>query len=684
VSPTPSWLEDYVKRNFRLVFYPQKLKGPREEGWTFKPYPPESYQAGQNVGVMLGTEVAPGRFLVDLDFDWAEGVPMAKRLLPATGFGFGRASRPISHAFFTVDEPMASFAFDNIDNKPFLEIRGTKGDGSIGMQTMVPPSVHPSEEIVTLKDGTEIGHVTAAVFYRKAAVYATGCMFLFHLGHRGLIHDVRLALAGFLLGIGFTDDEVINCTEAITEQTGNNVADMTLAARSTIARFRKGEKVAGAGQLLKAIGEEDGKKVLARVREWFGQSDFLQNKQGAIIANSQENIARALEKLSVEVHYNTFADVEMMRLGTGPWRPMQNADYIKLWLDIDQRFGFRPTKDLFFDVVDNIAHHNPKHPVREYLDGLKWDGVERVDQWLIQYAGAADTPYVRAVSRLVLLAAVRRVRRPGCKFDELLVLESGQGKNKSTALRELCPDEAWFSDDLPLDGKGNDSKEVIERTHGKWIVEASELSGMRRDKVEHLKGFLSRPVDGPVRGAYKRKAEAVPRQFIVVGTTNDHAYLHDVTGNRRFWPVRIGDFDAEGVKMDRDQLWAEASHREAAGESIRLSPDLYDHAALQQERRRSEDPWEYTLATKFDEEYQRLAPDEIWEALGIPTERRNEAAMKRVRQILQRTGFRSMTVQNRDGKIVKGWARGEGQRDTSKVSELAQDVFGGENGKLEI
>jgi predicted P-loop ATPase len=603
---------------------------------------------------------------------------MAKRLLPSTGFGFGRASRPLSHAFFTVDEPLPSFSFDNIDGKPFVEIRGTKADGSVGMQTMVPPSVHPSEETITLKASTEIGHVTAAVLRRSAAVYATGCMFLFHLGHRGLIHDVRLALAGFLLTVGFTDDEVIACTEAITEQTGNNVADMTLAARSTIARFRKGEKVAGAGQLLKAIGEEDGKKVLARVREWFGQSDFLQNKQGVIIANAQENIVRALDKLSVELTFNEFAEVKMMRVGSGPNKAVTDTDVVRLWFEIDRQFGFRPSKELFFDLLDMVAHDHLRHPVREYLDALTWDGHPRVDQWLMTYAAAADTEYVRAVSRLVLLAAVRRVRHPGCKFDELLVLESDQGKNKSTALRVLCPEESWFSDDLPLDVE---SKEVIERTLGKWIVEASELSGMRGNKVEHLKGFLSRQVDGPVRMAYAREPKNAPRQFIVIGTTNDHSYLHDVTGNRRFWPVRIGDFDAEGIRLDRDQLWAEAAQREASGESIRLSPELYDHAALQQERRRSEDPWEYTLGTKFDEEFQRIAPDEIWEALGIPTERRNEQAMRRVRQILQRTGFRPMSVRNRDGKIVKGWARGEGQRDT-KLQDIVRETYG--EGKLEI
>src|SRR5690606_39075352 len=134
-----------------------------------------------------------------------------------------------------------------------------------------------------------------------------------------------------------------------------------------------------------------------------------------------------------------------------------------LRLKFPGEFGFLPAKDHFFDVVGMISRENPYHPVKEYLGSLKWDGKPRVNEWLIISAKAADTEYTRAISSIVLIAAVRRILQPGCKFDEMLVLESEQGLQKSTALSLLCSDETWFSDDLPLDV---DAKQLIERTSG--------------------------------------------------------------------------------------------------------------------------------------------------------------------------------------------------------------------------
>src|SRR5262249_6916252 len=137
---------------------------------------------------------------------------------------------------------------------------------------------------------------------------------------------------------------------------------------------------------------------------------------------------------------------------------------------------------------------------------------------------------------------------------------------------------ARFSDDLPLNA---DSKKTIEQLRGRWIVEAAEMSGMRRTDVEHLKAMLSRQIDR-ARLAYGRITTEYHRQAIVVGTTNDAIYLKDVTGNRRFWPVKTTRFDVTKLTQDRDQLWAEAAAREARGESIRLDAGLWTDAAQQQ------------------------------------------------------------------------------------------------------
>lgn len=665
----PDWLQRYVERGFRLVFYPTKRKGPigaEAAGWNTRTYTLDDYHDGDNVGVMTGHEIQPGRFLVDVDFDWTDGVPLAKRLLPPTGFGFGRTSRQISHAFYTTSTPTPSFAFDDINGHPLVELRGTKTDGSVGLQSMVPPSIHPSGELVELRKNEDIGHDDALP--RRVLLYAIACLLFQHLGPRGLLHDVRLATAGFLLGLGLTEDEVVLVCESVAEVTGNNTADARVAVHSTAERLQRREKVVGAGSLAKAIGD-DGKKVISRIREWLGENEFVTDSRDRPLPNCEENLLRAFDKLGVSLSFDLFSQKGMIKWPTLDYAgPFQDHVRNEIWLNIDRRFGFRPAIDYYSIVIMSAARKNSFHPVRDYLNSLTWDGTPRVDTWLVDYAGAANTEYVRKVSGITLLAAVKRVVEPGCKFDEILVLEStGQGLNKSTALKAMCPEETWFSDDLPLDV---DAKQIIERTSGKWLIEAAELSGMHASRMEHLKAMLSRQVDGPVRMAYARDSIEQPRQFIIIGTTNSHNYLSDPTGNRRFWPVRIINFDVERLREVRDQIWAEALHRVKQHESIRLPPHLYEHANFQQERRRVDDPWEVILSAYFNDQPDpfRIAPDEIWEILGISNDRLTEASQRRVSVLMQKLNFRRMTVRSRNHKAVKGWARGVGQRDPVQLA----------------
>jgi predicted P-loop ATPase len=221
---------------------------------------------------------------------------------------------------------------------------------------------------------------------------------------------------------------------------------------------------------------------------------------------------------------------------------------------------------------------------------------------------------------------------------------------KSSALRALCPVESWFSDDLPL---GIESKEVIERTAGKWIIEAAEMHGNRGRETEQLKAFLSRQVDGPVRMAYARRSTKVHRQFILIGTTNNTSYLKDSTGGRRFWPIRVRQFNVAGLLEVREQLWAEASLWESTGESIRLAPELWAAAGEEQERRRASDPWEPVLEPLF--EGRNVVPvREVWDALGLETSWRDNRHAARVDQIVGRLGYQKRKVRL-DAKPVLCW-----------------------------
>lgn len=293
-----------------------------------------------------------------------------------------------------------------------------------------------------------------------------------------------------------------------------------------------------------------------------------------------------------------------------------DKDANRLRMMIQERFGFLPPKQLFEDVVMDIAYQNSFHPVRDYLDALKWDGVPRIDTWLHDYGGAEETPFNRAVGRIFLIAAVRRVRKPGIKFDTMMVWESPvQGRNKSQAARVLATREDWFNDNLPIGAK---PQEVIEQIRGSWIIEFPELAGISSREIEHVKAFLSRQVD-KARPAYGRRLESVPRQFVAIGTTNDEEYLKN--DERRFWPVRIDKFDVERLARDVGQLWAEANYYEAEGEPITLQEDLWPDASEIRSARTFENPWQ----TKLNEAFRNsslVTSEMMWESLGVSREQR--------------------------------------------------------------
>ena len=238
------------------------------------------------------------------------------------------------------------------------------------------------------------------------------------------------------------------------------------------------------------------------------------------------------------------------------------------------------------DAVTRIALEYQFNPILDYLDGLKWDGQKRIDTWLTVYLGAEDRPLNRAMGRKWLVAAVRRVRLPGCKFDNIPTLEGPQGSLESTLVRKMAGDRENFSD---ADILQSDKREQQELCEGVWFYEIAELSGLHKGEVEKVKAFASRQED-KARAAYARRVSVRPRTCVFVGTTNDDEYLQDQTGNRRFWPIRIGRIDIEAFRRDRDQLFAEAVVGEATGESLVLPEELRPDAAALQDSRMVSDP----------------------------------------------------------------------------------------------
>jgi hypothetical protein len=370
-------------------------------------------------------------------------------------------------------------------------------------------------------------------------------------------------------------------------------------------------------------------------------ADWRRNAKGAILAEDQTNVKRAFSELGVQFSWNVFT-AEGYVNGVGPRRKIDDHEVNELRLMVDREFGFLPSKDFFYDLIDHVTHASPVHPVKDYLSSLEWDGVERVGHpethasWLTTYGGAEDSSYTRAVGRLILVAAVRRIYQPGCKFDEMLVLvDPQQGTDKSGVLRLLARREEWFTDSMPLAAR---EKEVIEHLAGRWIVENSELNGIKHNQVEEIKGFLSRQVDR-ARLAYGRMVTSAPRQCVFFGTTNSDSFLRDLQ-NRRFWPVRVTSFDLKAMERDVDQLWAEAAVAEHAGESIRLDPSLWALAAEYQMEYRQEEPWATEIAEVLQGRCGKLASNDAWAIIGKPTGQRFQHDNQRMGEAMRELGFR--------------------------------------------
>ena len=390
--------------------------------------------------------------------------------------------------------------------------------------------------------------------------------------------------------------------------------------------YRAMQEFAAADARVKvAIGEER----LAEAKQEFspieGESDETKNWLARMDVNkwgkyesTAKNVKLILDndpRLAGAIAMDDFAH-RITVLHDLPWREMARS---AVWLDSDdsslrnymeETYGIR-SKSVIEDALAEVTMRHAFSPLRDYLTGLVWDGIPRIDTLFIEYLGAEDTAFNRAISRKTLVAAVGRALDPGIKFDTVLTLIGKQGLGKTSLVRKLA--HGWHSESL-VTVQGKDAMEHIQ---GFWLIELGELAAIRKADFELVKQFISKQEDS-FRAAYGRRTERYPRQCIFIATTNIADFIRDQTGGRRWWPMRV---DRERQRLNHfvdltedevSQVWAEAVDAYRGGEPLHLTGAMEAEARRLQEEHTDESP----LAGLIRDYVERLLPDN-WAKLDL-------------------------------------------------------------------
>lgn len=702
-------LKGLYKLGFDLIYLYPRDKRPLENKWTTRPRKTwkelkEEFDPSYNVGVRLGeTSKIGDKYLccIDVDIKHPKYKKQALKKLkeithgihyPTVSSGSGNGSR---HLYAVSAEPFKMVEIEKHKDKWEIVVY------SSGRQMVLPPSIHPNGSRYEWRDSSPLAVVP--VMPKELRALRGGADYPSQNKSQNLFKAVEVDLYSSKLDIptikqitegkgvedrsaalmsiamkmcraGFDNNEILSVlsdenhwiAEAAFDHTQSRsrlravkwLKTYTLEkARYETHPLRLFENRPDYSNLSKSPKAE--KKNLKGVEE--DKRLVLPDLDGnGKPKSSLRNVVHILEHFMEGglVGFNEFASrpvfLKDTLYGGTKGREVSDTNDLALKHHVACHYRFEPSKEICFEAHTLIAHKYRFHPVKAYLESVEWDGTDRLDGWLREaFCASGPRDYVSAISRKVLIAAVARIYDPGCKFDYMTVLEGNQGEGKSMSLGILVGPE-WFVDRL-----GDISnKDVIDQMLGKWLIEVSELDNVRGREAEAVKAFISRQVDR-ARLSYARRAQDYPRQCIFIGSTNDQEYLTDETGNRRYWPVRVGIANRKWLKENRDQLWAEAKFRYELDEKLYLPPELEVVARGEQEKRFEVDVWEPKLkeivAKSADEVFQTV---ELWKALhdspvvGFP----NMTEAKRIGRIMHRLRYVRITKRV-DGILSKCWIK---------------------------
>ena len=370
-----------------------------------------------------------------------------------------------------------------------------------------------------------------------------------------------------------------------------------------------------------------------------------------LVFNSQGNVANTIDNYCIILkNFDDFkGNIRLNELSNSEeynGKSIQQIDYDNIQRIVEKEYGIYSEKKLA-SAVRSVAAENKYHPIREYLETLKWDGVKRADTAFADYFGAKPSDYNAMCIRLILFAAIERVFKPGCKFDNMVIFKGAQGLGKSTFFRIMCNDNIdWYQEDL------KDLEKPFDYTNGKWIVEVAELSALNKADKNKIKSYITLTYEQH-RIPYERQSRAYPRQFVLIGTTNNECILDDPTGERRFPIVECAEPDKKNeikkrilwdnpekykeIKYDIQQILAEVYQEYKEGKKFLKIPEKFEQEFKNIQTRHYYEDTDVGFIEEFLENKKETCFEQIWrEALNHtqPKDKATRADKERITNIL--------------------------------------------------
>ena len=672
----------------------------------------KAWGRADGIGALLGARFGG---LIDADYDCPGARAMAHWFFPPSPAAFGRKSTPKAHGLYRIsgDEPFPTLQ-TKLPGKQqhgegktmLLELRGDVQDN--GVHTVLPGSRHKGTGEEIRYEGQGPGAlpltdraVLLAAFYELsvACLIAEGGLYPEHARHY-----MCGALSGMLMRLKWEQPRVLRVLSAVTEYLGADKNHLKQVPQTFEKSKDPKKRLYGAPMVRKLLtgdkkGNDTVNPVIALIEECTREGKPIERSERKK-ANTYENVDYVLSTLDITVAHDVFKDrFALIEASTG-----EHIDYlhknslVKLWSKAERECGVAFNKTYLEDSLTALAVDNPFNPVEQLLNGLEWDNVPRSDYWLSEHCGAKRDDYTLAVGNFLIDSIIKRTFEPGCDMKRVVVLEGPQDIGKSGLTRLLALNPDWHVANADLTGE---PRKFIEDTAGKTVCELEELHKVRGKDVGVVKAAISRPSDVASR-KWERDAQTVRRRSVFIATMNPEldGYLEDVTGNVRFLPVTLVQVNFETLTPTILQLFAERMTKYVKGARLELPKELNAAIAGEIGKREERDPYQIVIESRLDAVGALTAPaagvtyavrpETVYLAwLGIPVDRWDRRAQRRVSGIMQRLGFTSKSERNPDDKtkFVRVYAKlpaGEAQgvcwiKDSPEgKSAKQQPVEGGE------